>query len=180
MPFHFRTGQWVPYPLELVFSFFANPENLPRLMPRWQKARIEQATFAPPPPRPPGSPRFPGIVAGSGTRLLLSARPFPFSPVRAPWEALIQDFRWNEAFCDIQLRGPFRCWKHCHTVEPSRNGTLIRDDITYELPLGRLNPLADKIAAKNALAYTFRYRQQRTLELLARMAPQTPTPPREP
>ena len=180
MPFHFTAGQWVPFPLDLVFSFFANPENLPRLMPRWQRVRIEEAVFAPPPPRPQGSRILPGIAAGSGTRLTFSARPFPFSPLRAPWEALIQDFRWNEGFCDIQLRGPFRSWKHCHSVEPSRNGTLIHDDITYELPLGRLNPLADKIAAKNALAYTFRYRQQRALELLTRMAAHTTAPPRKP
>ena len=184
MPFRFLAEQWLPFPLELVFSFFANPENLPRLMPSWQRVRIEEAVFAPPPPRPAGTPVFPGIIAGSGTRLTLSARPLPFSPLRAPWEALIQDFRWNEGFCDVQLRGPFRSWRHCHSVRPheenARAGTLIHDDVTYELPLGRLNPLADKLAAKNALACLFRYRQQRTLELLARMAAQTATPPRKP
>ncbi len=36
----FQTEQWLPFPVELVFAFFAYPENLPRLMPAWQKARI--------------------------------------------------------------------------------------------------------------------------------------------
>lgn len=172
----FTAGQWLPYPVPLVFSFFANPANLPRLQPRWQKMRIEQATFTPPPPPPAEKrPRFPGIIAGNGSRLLLSVRPFPYSPLRVPWEALIEDFQWDRGFCDVQLRGPFRSWRHCHSVEPliqpenGQPGTLVRDDVTYELPLGRLNPLADKLAAKNALAYTFRIRHQHTEALLARM-----------
>ena len=33
----FTSEQWLPYPVEPVFAFFANPENLPRLMPKWQK-----------------------------------------------------------------------------------------------------------------------------------------------
>ena len=57
MRHHFNAEQWLPYPVELVFAFFSNPENLPRQMPTWQKARIEEATFAPPPPHPPGPTR---------------------------------------------------------------------------------------------------------------------------
>jgi ligand-binding SRPBCC domain-containing protein len=179
MPFTFTTEQWLPYPVELVFAFFANPENLPRLMPRWQKTRIEEATFAPPPPRPEGTPRYPSIAAGDGTRLLLSVRLFPLSPLRAPWEALIENFRWNEGFCDVQLRGPFKSWRHCHSVHAAPNpttnqpGCIVRDHVVYELPVGILSPLADKLAAKNALAYTFRYRHKRTAELLARLTNRT-------
>ena len=47
----FQAEQWLPYPIETVFAFFANPENLPPLMPAWQKARIEKLSIVPPPPR---------------------------------------------------------------------------------------------------------------------------------
>jgi len=157
MPHHFETSQWLPYPPELVFAFFANPENLPRLMPRWQRAHIEEAVFAPPPPHPPDSPRYPGIAAGDGTRLTLSLRPFPFAPFRIPWEAQIEDFRWNQGFCDIQLRGPFTTWRHCHTVIPKDSGTTLHDTVTYDLP----------IAIRPILTNIFRHRHQRTTELLA-------------
>ena len=174
MRYHFETTQWLPYPPELVFAFFANPENLPRLMPRWQHARIEEVVFTAPPPRPTGSPRYPGIAAGNGTRLTIGIRPFPFAPFRIPWEAEIEDFRWNQGFCDTQLRGPFKYWHHCHTVtaapspnDPTQPGTTLQDTLIYELPLGPLNRLADLLIAKHALAYTFRYRQRRTTELLA-------------
>jgi ligand-binding SRPBCC domain-containing protein len=171
MRHQFSTEQWLPYPHELVFAFFANPENLPRLMPRWQKARIEEAHFTPPPPRPAGAPRYPGVVAGDGTRLILGIRPLPFLLMHLPWEALIEDFRWNKGFCDVQVRGPFQYWRHCHTVtastENNQPGTLLRDHVEYELPLGALGALANKFAVRRALAATFRYRQKRTTELLA-------------
>ena len=32
--------QWVPFPLEHVFAFFSNPENLPRIMPESSATRL--------------------------------------------------------------------------------------------------------------------------------------------
>ena len=163
MPHTFRAEQWLPYPIELVFAFFSNPENLPRLMPAWQKARIEEAAFAPPPPRPVAPDpalRFKTIAAGAGTRMTISFRPFPYSPLRIPWEAEISEFVWNDHFCDIQLkRGPFTSWRHCHQLrpescpQPSGNtipGTRLRDDVHYILPLGRLGTLAGPLVAQLA------------------------------
>ena len=167
MRFHFNAEQHLPYPLETVFAFFADPANLPRLMPNWQRARIEHADYIapPPPPRPfSGSDR---IQAGSGTRLTLTIRPIPYSPVRLPWNAKIEDFCWLEGFCDVQLRGPFKYWRHCHTVSAVADGTIIHDAVEYELPLGRLGSLANTLVVRHQLAATFRFRQRRTLELLA-------------
>jgi ligand-binding SRPBCC domain-containing protein len=166
MPRHFQTEQLLPYPLETVFVFFADPANLPRLMPPWQRARIDHATYIAPPPPPHPFPGSDTIIAGSGTKLTLTIRPIPFSPIRLPWVALIEDFRWLHGFCDVQLRGPFRSWRHCHTVEPTPTGTLLRDAVDYELPLAPLSNLADKLFVRRQLAATFRFRHRRTLELL--------------
>ncbi len=112
----FETEQWLPFPRDLVFAFFANPANLPPLMPQWQQARIDEATFRPPPPKPPDSREFPTVAAGDGTTLTITARGLPGIPLRGSWHARIEDFRWNEGFCDVQLSGPFAYWKHCHSV----------------------------------------------------------------
>lgn len=166
MRLHFRAEQQIPYPIETVFAFFANPANLPRLMPGWQKARIDHASYVAPPPPPAPFPGFEKIIAGDGTQLTITIRPVPFSPVRVPWDALIEDFQWLQGFCDVQVRGPFRYWRHCHTLQPTANGTLLRDAVEYELPLGPLSSLADALFVRHQLAATFRFRQRRTLELL--------------
>jgi ligand-binding SRPBCC domain-containing protein len=177
----FSSEQWLPYPIELVFAFFSNPENLPRLMPAWQKARIEEAAFAPPPPKPVAANpalRFHSIAAGAGTRMTLSFRPFPYSPIRVPWEAEITEFVWNDHFCDVQIRGPFAYWRHCHRLafETRANesgvpihGTLVRDEVEYELPYGTLGDLAQRLVMARQLRSTFTYRQTRTAELIPRM-----------
>jgi len=167
MRFKFHIEQHLPYPIETVFAFFADPANLPRLMPAWQRARIDHATFVPPPPPPQPFPGFANITAGTGTRLTITIRPIPFSPIRVPWDALIEDFRWLHGFCDLQLRGPFKYWRHCHIVQPNADGTLLRDSVDYELPLGPFSNIADKLLIRRQLAATFRFRQRRTLELLA-------------
>lgn len=167
---HFQAEQWVPFPIDRVFAFFSNPENLPRLMPPWQKARIEEAAFAPPPPRPEGSARYPGIVAGAGTKMTISFRPFPYAPLRVPWDAEITEFIWNEHFCDVQHRGPFAFWRHCHRLSSeTRNGvegTLLRDQVEYQLPGGALGRIAAHLGGNLQFKYIFGYRHKRTAELL--------------
>ena len=50
------------------------------------------------------------------------------------------EFEWNHHFWDEQSQGPFAYWRHCHRVsEEVRDkieGTLVVDDLIYELPLG--------------------------------------------
>jgi ligand-binding SRPBCC domain-containing protein len=174
MHYRIHAEQWLPYPVELVFAFFANPENLPRLMPKWQAARIEEAHFRPPPQRSDAGPRYPGIAAGDGTRLTLSFRPFPYSPVRISWEAAISQFVWNEQFCDTQVHGPFQFWHHCHRVSAAVNpatqqhGTLLRDEVEFELPFEPFSRVALPVVRRQ-MGAMFRFRQQRTAELLARI-----------
>src|SRR5277367_3489935 len=170
----YSAEQWLPYPVELVFAFFANPENLPRLMPPWQKSRIEEAAFAAPPPRPVADDpalRLRSIAAGPGTRVTVSFRPFPYSPLRVPWEAEISEFVWNDHFCDLQLRGPFAYWRHCHSflaeIRTDTSGTILRDEVEYELPLGKIGDLANYLFVAGQLRNTFAYRHKRTDELLS-------------
>ena len=167
----FETEQWLPYPVEQVFAFFANPANLPPLMPSWQKARIDAVAFRPPPALPNGADPVAGIFAGNGTELMITARPLPFSPFRAAWLARIEDFRGIEGFCDVQLKGPFRYWRHCHSVresvDPARgNGTIVRDQVEYELPVLSAAAWVDHILVRPQLRTLFRYRQKRAETLI--------------
>lgn len=55
-----------------------------------------------------------------------------------PWKSRITAYRPPEQFTDIQLNGPYRSWSHLHAFEDVEGGTLMRDRVTYQLPLGPL------------------------------------------
>ena len=174
MPQHFETEQWLPFPRTLVFAFFGSPANLPPLMPAWQKARIDEVTLVPPPERPAGTPLYPGVVAaGDGTRLLITARAAPGIPLRLPWLALIEDFCWNESFCDVQVKGPFAYWRHCHSVRDEevdgRMGTVVRDAVEYTLPMWPVSAPGAPLGSL-AMKAMFGYRQRQAEVLMSRFA----------
>lgn len=166
----FRAEQWLPYPVEFVFAFFANPANLPKLFPAWQNARIDDVELHP----ATGNPLTGSPAAGSGTVLGLSFRPFPFSPVRLSWVSVIEHFHWNDRFCDRQLRGPFRYWRHCHRVVPhewehsGEHGTLLIDTIEYQLRPGTLGLIAQHVAERK-IARLFVHRRRQIAELLRQL-----------
>ena len=158
----FSSEQWIPYPVEPVFAFFSDPNNLPRLMPAWQDARIDSMEL-----QAPGDGSLPN-AAGTGSRILLSFRPVPLSPIRLRWLALIDDFALNQRFCDLQVTGPFSYWRHCHhvMVETHRGipGARITDVVDYAWPVGPLNGLIDALGGRLQIRQIFRYRQQRVLQ----------------
>jgi ligand-binding SRPBCC domain-containing protein len=165
-----RMVQWVPYPTGRVFAFFADPRNLPPLMPAWQEARIEAIDLVPPSGRDQASASFP--VAGSGSRMTISFRAVPLLPFRMMWDAVIVDFEWKRTFADEQRpRGPFRYWHHRHTVTElvigKMKGSQIEDELEYELPFGLLGDIADKLVIARQIQHIFAHRQQRLLELLS-------------
>jgi ligand-binding SRPBCC domain-containing protein len=169
----FETHQWVPYPVELVFAFFANPTNLPHLMPRKFEALIEDARIQPPPPRPlAGDParRFKSVAAGVGSEILISFFPIPWVPRRVSWMAQITEFVWNSHFCDEQVRGPFAQFHHRHGIQAEVRegveGTLVKDEIEFALPYGFMGRVGGALL-RRSLAKTFAHRQKRLPEILA-------------
>lgn len=169
----FETEQWVGYPVELVFAFFANPANLPHLMPRKLETRIEDARIEPPPPRPvaqEASRRFLSVAAGVGSEILISFYPIPWVPRRVSWLATITEFEWNSYFCDAQVRGPFTAFQHRHGIQAEfrdgQEGTLVSDVVEYELPYGWLGRIGGALVRRQ-LAGSFAYRLKRLPEILA-------------
>jgi ligand-binding SRPBCC domain-containing protein len=165
MELTFQSEQWVPYPAEAVFAFFANPDNLIVLLPKWQNARLEQVTMVAPPRANATTP-----MAGSGSRITLSFRPFRGAPFRVRWEAEITDFALNSHFTDRQVKGPFAYWSHTHRIRSvdraGINITIIVDQLEYEPPMGFLGRIANHLFLRKQLERTFAYRQVRVAELL--------------
>jgi ligand-binding SRPBCC domain-containing protein len=164
--------QWVPEPIERVFLFFANPGNLPRIMPPQTGTELLRLKLQPPPGIASESAtvtdRAP--LAGAGSEIVTSFRVIPFLPFRAQWTALIAEFEWNHHFADVQKQGPFKSFRHRHELtEETRNevrGTVVRDVIEYDVGFGWLGELVQKLFINRQLQRTFEYRQKALEKLL--------------
>jgi ligand-binding SRPBCC domain-containing protein len=156
----FSSRQWVPVSLDRVFAFFADPANLPRLMPPELATRIEGIH----PPPVPGNP------ATAGTAIHIAFRPIPFLPLRLRWVALILEFVPDSHFLDEQRSGPFASFRHRHGfLAETRDGiagTLVTDDIEFALPFGFLGRLAAPLV-RLQLHLAFAARRRRLPALLA-------------
>jgi ligand-binding SRPBCC domain-containing protein len=174
----FETRQWVSFPVELVFAFFANPSNLPHVMPPKMKGRIEDVRLQLPPLRPVAADaarRFQSVAAGIGSEILISFCPISWVPPRVSWMARITEFEWYSHFIDEQVRGPFKQFRHRHgitaEVRDGVEGTLVTDEVEFALPLGLIGGLAGRIVS-GQLQKSFVYRQKRLPEVLAAAARQ--------
>jgi ligand-binding SRPBCC domain-containing protein len=166
---HLEFEQWVPFPVERVFTFFSNPENLPRIMPASSVTKLIAVNRTLAPPAPPGTAS--DKASGVGSTIVTSFRVFPLLPVRAQWIARITEFQWNDYFADVQDKGPFKSWHHRHEFRRETRegvaGTLVRDVIDYEVGFGFLGTMTNALFVRRQMQNTFAQRQQTLPELLA-------------
>ena len=169
MPHHLQFEQWVPFPLEHVFGFFSNPENLPRMMPESSATKLIEVNRRTAPSPSPGVAS--DKAAGVGSTIVTSFRVFPGLPIEARWIARITEFEWNRYFADVQAKGPFKSWHHRHEfVAETRNGvsgTLVRDVIDYEVGFGFAGVVTNAVFVRRQMQATFAQRQQVLPQLLA-------------
>ena len=146
--FLLQREQWIPRPIEAVFSLFASARNLEAITPPWLGFRILS-------PEP--------IMMHVGARIVYRVR-WHRLPLR--WVTEIRTWEPPNRFVDFQLQGPYRLWHHTHTFEAVNGGTLMRDLVRYALPLGLLGRLAHAWWVEADLKAIFDYRASKVPELL--------------
>jgi ligand-binding SRPBCC domain-containing protein len=160
----FESEQWVPAAVERVFAFFADPHNLPRIMPPALGTKLVKLSLVP--PRFPAGQVPPGTLrmAGAGTEMTVAFRVIPYLPIHERWVVNISEFSFNEYFQDVQKQGPFRQWQHTHSFEPGVRGgvegTLIRDEVEYEVGFGAVGRSLEMLVFDNVFRSTFSYRRR--------------------
>jgi ligand-binding SRPBCC domain-containing protein len=164
--------QWLPIAIEKIFLFFANPTNLPRIMPPETGTELVALKLVPPKAIPTTQPVIANLnsLAGVGSEIVTSFRPLTSLPFRAQWIALITEFEWNHHFADVQKKGPFKRFQHRHEFsQETRNdasGTTVCDVIEYDPGFGALGDLALRLFITPSLKQTFEYRQKMLEKLL--------------
>jgi len=161
----FTASSFINAPIDRVWAFHEDPSALTRLTPPAQAIRVLSHTG--------------GIAAGA--RLVISVK--LFGPLRVTWRALHTQCAAPTFFVDEQESGPFAYWHHTHSVRSETRldhtriggdpiaGTILRDDVEYEMPFGKLGELAQRLFIARQLRATFDYRRDRTRELLPRAYP---------
>ena len=108
-----------------------------------------------------------------GARITFS---FGLGPLRARWEARHYGYVHGTQFCDEQVRGPFRVWRHCHrVVSVGVERSLYEDRVEYAVPGG---PLAQRLAGpllRHLLSRLFARRHQIVRLAFSSLAPARPS-----
>lgn len=138
--------QWLPRPAEEVFAFFSVPENLEAITPPWVGFRI----LTPPP-----------IQMRRGARIEYRLK---LHGIGLGWLTEIEAWEPPVSFTDVQVRGPYRVWRHVHRFVPEGGGVNVEDTVVYALPFGPLGRLAHWLKVRRDLERIFDYRRERIAE----------------
>jgi ligand-binding SRPBCC domain-containing protein len=141
--------QLVPQPLDDVFAFFAEASNLERITPPWLGFGLVT-------PEP--------LEMGFGT--LIEYR-LHLHRIPLRWTSRIEWWEPGRAFEDVQVKGPYRMWRHRHEFRRAGNGTLVQDHVRYALPFGPLGELAHSMFVERDLSRIFAFRHAQVAKLLA-------------
>ena len=140
--------QVIPAPLERVWDYFANPNNLNELTP--QDMKFEIITI--------GNVR---MYAGQ----MIEYRVEFVRGLRSLWLTEIAHVDEGRYFVDEQRMGPYHFWYHEHHFEPLETGVKMTDKVTYAAPFGLLGDIMNALWIQRRLNKIFDYRYQKIVEL---------------
>ncbi|MBI4389314.1 MAG: TIGR01777 family protein [Nitrospinae bacterium] len=142
--------QWVPQPMDRVFPFFSEAKNLEVLTPESMSFKIIRQS---------GDRMDKGSKIDYGLKL----HGIPFR-----WQTHIIDWQANARFTDHQSKGPYAEWRHIHEFIEKDGGVLLRDRVSYRLPLDMFSdPVAHPFVRKD-LEKIFLYRRRKVEELFGK------------
>lgn len=138
----FTTQQYLPYPIEKVFDFFAEAKNLEEITPKTLNFKIRS------------------MSTEKIQQNTLIQYDLKIHGLRAKWLTKIESWKPPFEFVDTQLKGPYTKWHHIHSFEKMGDGTLISDRIIYKIPMGFLGRLIVGALVQGDIETIFSYRRQ--------------------
>src|ERR1700682_2890120 len=129
---------------ERVFAFHEQADALQRLTPPWETSSVVQL----------------GRISEVGSRAIIDAA--LFGPWKIRWVAEHTVYDSPRMFEDVQIKGPFRKWRHRHIIAPDPDGAILRDEIDYEPPLWFVGRAAPRCLIEPRLRRLFDFRHDIT------------------
>lgn len=143
---HFVKESLIHASPERVFAFHEQDSALELLSPPWETARVLQNAG----------------ISQVGSRAIIETN--IIGPFKTRWIAEHTVYQPPHLFEDVQIRGPFRRWRHRHIINAHPEGATLRDEIEYEPPLGILGRLLAPLLIEKRLRKLFGYRHRVTRE----------------
>ena len=140
--------QVLPVAPREAFAFFQDAHNLEAITPPFLRFQVL-------------TPHPISMAVGTLIDYRLSLHGIPIR-----WRTRIEQWQPGVRFVDRQLRGPYRLWHHTHTFEPHPGGTLMRDRVRYQVPLGGFRGIANMIVVRRDVEAIFEYRREAIERLL--------------
>ena len=145
----FLQHQTLPISLEKAWDFFSDPKNLPVITPPHLKFVITS--------KPISEKMYAGQIITYKVR--------PIFSIPLTWITEITHVQEPHFFVDEQRYGPYRFWHHQHHFKPISGGVEILDLIHYQLPLGLIGCVINRVKVKRDLQSIFNYRAKKLTEL---------------
>jgi ligand-binding SRPBCC domain-containing protein len=143
MIYYFKTEHLLPISIEMAWSFFSSPKNLALITPPEMEFKILT--------------KLDDKEIYEGLLIDYTVKPVMGIPLN--WQTEIFKVDKPHNFADRQLKGPYKIWEHTHTFIQKENGTLMIDELKYQIPLGILGQLAHTIFVKEKVAEIFKFRE---------------------
>lgn len=85
----------------------------------------------------------------------------PLPAFRTTWVTEITHVESPRFFVDEQRKGPYTLWHHQHHFEATPNGVRMTDIVHYEVPMGMLGDLLNRLFIRSKIQGIFDYRTQK-------------------
>ena len=135
--------------IEDVWDFISSPGNLKRITPDYMGFEINSKDM-------PGK-MYPGMIISYIVKPVLG--------IKMLWVTEITHVEEMMYFVDEQRIGPYSMWHHQHFIEPSGQGVLMTDIVSYSPPFRFLGALTNSIFISKQLNTIFDYRENILMKL---------------
>lgn len=132
----------IPASVQTLYDWHMREGAFERLTPPWEHVKMMC-----------GDPK---IENGARVSLEIDA-----GPAKVNWLAEHCDVQPGREFTDVQVKGPFKFWKHKHLFEKTNDGCLLTDSIQFELPFDVATIFSETLV-KEKLERMFEYRHEMT------------------
>lgn len=147
---YLERAQFFPRPLDEVWEFFTDIDNLNRFTPGFFHIT-------------PLTEERPELYPGQTIDYVIRLFGIPFR-----WTTLITQVDKPLSFVDRQARGPYAQFEHLHQFWEVQNGTVVIDRLHYRVGWGPIGWLAERIFVRPTLDAIFEYRGAACDEFLVR------------